>query len=240
MKRFLTLDWDAIAGIAAAILAIVLHFLHVVEEDVLLSILLVLIALIFVRDLRHERGFDEMETGIKDGLARMRWIESSLRPPDAVLVGPQSLRAQSEAFSREAAGEMTWFHVCLLMFRPQELFNVLLRPAIENPRVTSIQFVLDESERQAWEEHVVPKVRQCPGHEKVQPPRWRRIDEAVSVIFSGSADGGSGDCLLSFWGEPFMSHATNAPVPRYIFRVNRQSELVGRLADIDRKYRLGG
>lgn len=239
IKRFLSLDWDAIAGIVAAIVAITLHFLHVVEEDVLLSILLVLIALLFVRDLRREHGFDEMEAGIRDGLVRMRGIESSLRPPDAVLVGPRALRAQSEAFAREAVGEMTWFHVCLLMFRPQELFDVLLRPAIENPRVTSIQFVLDQSEREAWDEHVMPKVRQCAGHAKVKPPHWTTIDETVSVIFAGDADGGGGDCLLSFWGEPFMSHATNRPVPRYIFRVSRQSELVGRLADIDRKYRLG-
>jgi len=206
---------------------------------VLLSILLVLIALLFVRDLRRERGFDDMETGIKDGLARMRGIESSLKPPDAVLIGPQSLRAESEAFSREAAGEMTWFHVCLLMFRPQELFDVLLRPAVENPRVTAIQFVLDESERGSWAEHVLPKVRRCAGSAKVREPRWTNIDETVSVIFAGHAAGGAGDCLLSFWGEPFMSHATNAPVPRYIFRVSRHSELVGRLADIERKYRLG-
>jgi hypothetical protein len=37
----------------------------------------------------------------------------------------------------------SWFHVCLSMFRPQPLFDTLLRPAVENPQVTSIQFILD-------------------------------------------------------------------------------------------------
>lgn len=42
---------------------------------------------------------------------------------------------------------MIWFNVCLLMFVPQDLFDSLLRPAIENPYVTSIRFILDERER---------------------------------------------------------------------------------------------
>ena len=48
MKRVLTFDWDAIAGIIAAVAAIVLHLLHVVEEDVLLVIAVVLIAVLFL------------------------------------------------------------------------------------------------------------------------------------------------------------------------------------------------
>ena len=42
-----------------------------------------------------------------------------------------------------------------MMFRPQDLFDRLLRPAIENPRVSRILFVLDEGERADWRDHVV-------------------------------------------------------------------------------------
>ena len=34
IKRLIQSDWDAIAGILAATAAIVMHFLHVIEEDV--------------------------------------------------------------------------------------------------------------------------------------------------------------------------------------------------------------
>ena len=58
MKRLLRLDWDIVAGILAAIAAIVLHLLHIVGVDVPLTITLVLLALLLFRDLRRE-GQDE-------------------------------------------------------------------------------------------------------------------------------------------------------------------------------------
>jgi len=53
-KRWIQIDWDAIAGIIAALIAIVMHYLHALEVDVLLMITLVLLALLFIRDLRSE------------------------------------------------------------------------------------------------------------------------------------------------------------------------------------------
>lgn len=236
-SRLLAFDWDAIAGIVAAVLAIVLHLLHVVEEDVLLSIALVLLALLFVRDLRTERSDERLASLIEATAIRTRDIEQRLQPIDAVLVGPRDLRNATERFSHEASGEMVWFHVCLSMFRPQQLFDAMLRPAIENPNVTSIQFVLDRREQESWAADVIPKVSACRGAAKVLEPHWTEIDESVSVIFSGGNNGRPGDALLSFWGEPFMSHSTARPVPRYIFRVAAHSELAGRLADVERSYR---
>jgi choline-glycine betaine transporter len=47
-------DWDAIAGIAAAVAALILHLFHVVQLDILITIPLVLVALLLLRQLRHE------------------------------------------------------------------------------------------------------------------------------------------------------------------------------------------
>ena len=52
MNRLLRIEWDAIAGVVAAITAIVLHFLHVIDLEVLAVITLVLIAAMFIRLLR--------------------------------------------------------------------------------------------------------------------------------------------------------------------------------------------
>jgi hypothetical protein len=237
MKRLLRFDWDALAGIAAAGAALVMHFLHIVEADVLLMLAVVLIALLFLRDLRRERSAERLAEQVDRIAASVGALQTAVRPPDTVLVGPQQIRATTEQFARHASGDMLWFHVCLTMFRPQLLFDTMLRPALENPRVRSIQFVLDRAQQELWSSTVVPKLAVCEGREKVRPPVWTTISENVSCIISEVGTGGRTECLVSFWGEPFMSHAVGRDVPRYIFHVQSHSELVGRLVDLVRAYR---
>ncbi len=238
MKRLLRLDWDVIAGIVAAVAALVMHFLHVVEADILLMIAVVLIALLFLRDLRRERHAERMGECLQQTEAVVKDIQAKLIPPDVILIGPRQLLTESEGFSVRARGDMVWFHVCLLMFKPQALFDSLLRPAIENPLVTSIQFVLDQEQRELWEVELVPKVMTCRGKEKVKEPYWTTIEENVSLIISDIGSDNRTECLLSFWGEPFMARTTGRDVPRYIFHVQSQSELVGRFVDLVRSYRV--
>ncbi len=238
MKRLLRLDWDVIAGIVAAVAALVMHFLHVVEADILLMIAVVLIALLFLRDLRRERHAERMDECLQQTEAVVKDIQAKLIPPDVILIGPRQLLTESEGFSVRARGDMVWFHVCLLMFKPQALFDSLLRPAIENPLVTSIQFVLDQEQRELWEGELVPKVMRCRGKEKVKEPYWTTIEENVSLIISDIGSDNRTECLLSFWGEPFMARTTGRDVPRYIFHVQSQSELVGRFVDLVRSYRV--
>ena len=238
LKRTLQVDWDAVAGIIAAVVALIMHFLHVIEEDVLLSIALFLMALLFIRDLRRERDSERLGAqvrGIEEGVSAIR---ASLHPPDVVLVGPVDLRKVSRQFSERAFGQMTWFHVCLSMFRTQELFDILLKPAIVNPDVSDICFTLEPSQKELWRTDVLPKIQACRGASKVRAPAWRDIKENVSFILSAGREGASGGCLLSFWGEPFMSSTVERSVPRYIFDVQPRSELVTRLAEMERGYRL--
>ncbi|MHB1381904.1 MAG: hypothetical protein ACYCXJ_06750, partial [Thermoleophilia bacterium] len=164
-------------------------------------------------------------------------LSVGLTPPDAVLVGPGRLRAVTEQFASQANGEMVWHNICLSMFRPQALFDSLLCPAIDNPRVTSIQFILDESQRDLWESEVLPKIARCSGSGKVRAPRWVAIDEPISMIISDVAEKGGSECLLSFWGEPFMATTSERSVPRYIFHVQSHSELMARLVEVERNYR---
>jgi hypothetical protein len=237
LKRFLTFDWEAIAGIIAAVAAIMMHLLHLIDEGVLLAIAVVLIALLFIRDLRRDRATEQTRVTIEEIRIVLQSIKTSLLPPDVVLIGPTQLRVTSERFAANAKGEMIWFHVCLSMFRPQPLFDTLLRPAIENPLVTSIQFILDENQKALWESEVLPKVGACKGRDKVKPPRWTKIKESVSVIIADAGSTVGTEGLLSFWGEPFMAHTTERNVPRYIFHVQEHSELVARLVELVRNYR---
>ena len=234
MKKFLRLDWDAIAGIVAAMAAIIMHFLHLIEEDILLTIAVVLIALLFIRDLRRERLAERIGESVQQTKDTVKTIQANLLPPDAILVGPRRLHAVCERFSARARGEMVWFNVCLLMFKPQSLFDTLLRPAIESPLVSSIQFVLEKGQQNLWDSEIVPKVAACRGKEKVKEPLWTTAKDNISLIISDTDSDGMTECLLSFWGEPFMAKAEGQNIPRYVFHVQSQSELVGRLVDLVR------
>lgn len=236
-RWFRRYEWDAVAGIMAAVAALILHLLHVVEPDVLLTITLVLVAILLLRQLRHEEREERVEntTGRTEQL--LGKLQDALKTPEVVLVGPRALRASSERFARQARGNMVWFNVCLLMFRPQELFDCLLRPAVENPQVKQIQFVLDESEREHWRDHVVPKLALCREAGKVLEPRWCAMKENLSFVLADFEAEGRVEAQLSFWGEPFMARTAGRDIPRYIFHVQAHSELVTRLVELERNYR---
>ena len=47
-KRLLKQDWEVVAVLLAAIIALILHFLHITEEGVLLAIAIVLLAFLLI------------------------------------------------------------------------------------------------------------------------------------------------------------------------------------------------
>jgi hypothetical protein len=237
-RSLLRLEWDAIAGIIAATLAIVLHLLHLISIEVLITISVVLLALLFLRILRAEQVTERIQTDLHTISGTLAALQSQFKPEDTVLVGPASIASESMHFSQKARGEMVWFHVCLSMFRPQRLFDLLLKPAIVNPNVHAVQFIVDPGQRELWDREVVPKVRACSDSHKVREPVWIPIDESVSIILSDYGTQGATTALLSFWGEPFMARSSGRDVPRYIFIVHAHSELIPRLVDITRDYRL--
>lgn len=237
MNRIREFDWEAAAGIAAAVTALVLHLLHVADEATLLAVVLVLLALILLRDLRRESREERQTALLESSAGAIPQLRALLSPPDVLLVGPRGLRAASEQFARTAQGEMLWYNVCLLMFVPQDLYDALLRPAVENPAVTSIQFVLDRREEQRWRENVLPKLTQTSGHEKVHEPRWAPLPETISFILAEGRDGEK-EAHLSFWGEPFMARTAGGDLPRYVFHVQPGSELIARFEDLAHQSRL--
>jgi hypothetical protein len=234
LKRFFSLEWDAIAGIIAAVAAIALHLLHIVDEGVILPIILALMGLLFINFMRHTRNNELTAEQVDRTAHAVTKIQSALAGPDVLLVGPRHLQAVNEQFLRNMSGDTLWFNVCLSMYTPQPLFDALLRPALENPLVTSIQFVLDESQRDLWQRDIQPRIAACAGHAKVKAPGWHTLDNTVSYILADSQLSGGCEALLSFWGEPFMAQSTERDQPRYIFHVQRHCELLPHLEELAR------
>jgi hypothetical protein len=238
LKRFLSYEWDAIAGILAAAAAIMLHLLNIVDEHIILPIVLALMALLFINFMRHTRNNERTAGQVERTQKMVARMQSSLSTPDVVLIGPRQLRTANEQFARNMGGEAILFNVCLSMYRTQPLFDALLRPAIENPQVTSIQFVLDESQQGLWQAEVLPKIAACDGHSKVQEPHWCALSKNISFILADTQSEAAEEALLSFWGEPFMAQSTERNVPRYIFHIQAHSELLPHLVEMERNCRM--
>jgi hypothetical protein len=234
LKRFLSLEWDAIAGIVAAVTAVILDLLRLVDDRVALPILLALMALLFINFMRHTRNNELTADQVDRTAHAVSRIQSALKAPDVILIGPRHLRSANEQFVRHMRGDTVWFNVCLSMYKPQPLFDTLLRPAVDHPMVTSIQFVLDESQRDLWQKIIQPKIIACNGGAKVKEPRWCTLSKTVSFILADNELSGGTEALLSFWGEPFMAQTTERDVPRFIFHVQRNSELLPHLVELER------
>lgn len=202
LKRLLSDEWDAIAGLLAAVVAIILHLLHIVDEQVTLPIVLALLGLLFINFMRHTRRNEDTADQVDRVGHAVRRMQYALKPPDLVLVGPRQLRSISEQFARHMSGDAIWFNVGLSMCKPRPLFDALLRPALENPPVGSVQFVLDASQQGLWEQAVWPKMLACGQEAKVREPRWCNLSQNVPFILADSQQGGGAEALLSFWGEP--------------------------------------
>ena len=79
-------DWDAIAGIAAAVGALILHVFHVVQTDILLTITLVLEAIILLRQLRHESREERVDATTARTEQMLAKVQDAMRTPDVVLI----------------------------------------------------------------------------------------------------------------------------------------------------------
>ena len=238
LKRLLRQEWEAVAGVLAALTALILHFLHIIETDIILAIALVLLAILLFRDIKGENQAERLAKAQNGIITSLGDIKSALHPSEVVLVGPKDLRSQSMQFAHKGKGEVVWFNVCLRMYRLQQPFDLMLRPFIENPDITSIRFVLDEKEKDHWQTSVLPKIATCSGCNKVQEPFWCQLKENVSFVLVETSPEGEAEALVSFWGEPFMAMSTEKNVPRYVLYIREGSELIARLKEHERICRL--
>src|SRR5689334_10183434 len=92
LARLRSYDWDAVAGIIAACVALVLHLLGLADQEVVSAIVLVVLALLLLRDLRREQTDDRIEAAANDTRELLARIEAEISPADVLLIGPRHLR----------------------------------------------------------------------------------------------------------------------------------------------------
>jgi hypothetical protein len=232
------IEWEAIAGLIAAITGITLHLLDVTDANILRVITLVLVSLLFLRDLRGEERWEAIGSDCKLSVKLLEEIKAGLHPAEIDLIGPSRLRSATAQFAGRARGEVVWFNACSQMLDSHDLLAAILHPFLANPGVTKVRFVLDEAERAHWESKVRPVLEAMPEGRKVEPPSWGNLESGISfVIAETDAEEGKAEALVSFWGEPFMAVHHDRRMPGYIIHVREHSELVGRLREVERASR---
>ena len=233
LRRLLRIDWDVVAGIIAALVAMLLSFMGLVSDTVGRGIILLLCALLLIRDLRGEareiRMFDKLDV-IKRHVAGL----TAAKQADIHLVGPKRMRQEFADFATTVYGEVRWFNACCRMFRRQEVFDATLRPFLDNPNATSIILLCRPEERQFWLTDLLPKLRKCEHGDKVRPPLWGPIRTNVSFVL-GDVDGdGRDEAMVSIIEEPFATSNQGPAVPRFLVRVFSHCDLIAPLEDMSR------
>ena len=233
LRYLLRIDWDVVAGIIAALVAMLLSFMGLVSESVGRGIILLLCALLLIRDLRGEarehRMFDKLDV-IKRHAAAL----TAATRADIQLVGAKRMRQEFTEFATTVYGDVRWFNACCRMFRRQEVFDATLRPFLENPNVTAIHLLCRPEERQGWLHDLLPKVNKCAHGHKVQPPLWGPIRTNVSFVL-GDVDGdGRDEAMVSIIEEPFAASNQGPAVPRFLVRVFSNCDLIAPLEDMSR------
>lgn len=90
IKKLLNYEWDAIAGLIAAVVAIILHLLHIVDEHVILPIVLALLGLLFINFMRHTWQNELTAEHVERTEHTVHRIQASLKLPEIILVGRDS------------------------------------------------------------------------------------------------------------------------------------------------------
>ena len=233
-------EWEAVAGLVAAVTALVLHFLHVTDANLLRVITLVLVALLFLRDFRNEARWETLGEATATSVRLLGEIKAATREPEVDLIGPAKLRCATAQFAGQCQGAVVWFNACPDMLAARESAEAILHPFLVNPRITTIRFVLDHRQRDRWQTVVQSTLGALREFGKVEPPVWGDLDSGVSFLI-GETDSveGKAEALVSFWGEPFMAVHHDRRIPGYIIHVRQHSELIGRFREVERAFRVG-
>jgi hypothetical protein len=133
IKKLLKTDWEIIAGITAAVAIIVLKFLH------LLTLAIVLLAGLFLRELRKESVFDKLAEDIGELQAGMKLLTVSQAEQGSTLVTPAAMYDAMCAFSRHAQGVCVFKHISPFMFKKDKLFDAFLKPMLESDAVSEVE-----------------------------------------------------------------------------------------------------
>lgn len=236
-------NWELVAVVIAGFLGLVLHAIGVIHDDtILISLILFLLCLYIMRDMSFETANEERIKGVYE---KLKSIESRLEDSEVELILPQNIASATNEFYSRNRGEIWMFNMCMKMYGKKELFNRVLKPIIDGENAKDIQFIVDNKEKDAWNNNVIPLINECKNKKKVLPPIFSDITEPIAFQMIRTGDEKDlREALISIWGEPFMAgHGRDGGLnevhhPRYVFHIKSHSEIIPRLKELFLRYKL--
>lgn len=230
-------NWDLLAVIAASIVGLVLHLLGILPEAYLISLILLLLCLHAIHEVGHGMTYEESYEEIMG-------IKSELKKPEPeIRLITKNHFSAGEEFALRNRGVMRWFNTPMGVLRSQEIFDKLVKSAVDNPKTKRIEFILKPGMKAFWEKEVQPKIEKCSGKDKVALPMWRDVKENIGfkmIDLSETED--TREAHLTVWGEPFtIEHEIEIYPriyhPRYILYLKSNCEMIPHLKELFLKYR---
>ena len=236
IKKLLKTDWEIIAGITTAVAVIVLKFLHLVHEETMLTLAVVLLAGLFLRELRKESVIDTLMKDIGELQAGMKLLTVHQAEQGSSLVTPAALYDAMCAFSRRAQGVCVFKHINPFMFKKDNHFDAFLKPMLESDAVSEVIFIIIENDKDNYDLYVREKVDACEGGTKVAEPIVSENPDGNGIISCNCGLSEEFEALITFFSEPFMVKYGENWVPKFALHVLPDSEVSKSVSDIVRRY----
>lgn len=112
IRKLLSIEWDTLSGVVAALAAMVLSFFDLASPMTVRAILLLIVALILLRELRR----DSREAQYAEHLDIMRQDVHALLDKAGgacmTLIPPAALLHEFQDFATHLHGTVTWYNAC--------------------------------------------------------------------------------------------------------------------------------
>ncbi len=225
-------EWDLLAVVAASIIGIIAHVLNLIPEGYIISLILLLLALHALHEIGHDMKFDEANAALISMERRLTGIEPEVK----VITGDHF--KHGEALARRNRGTFVWFNTPMTVMRSQEIFDLMLKPAIESRATKRVEFILSPEQKDFFDTFVWPKIQACRGREKVSYPAFVPIKENFGFkMIDASETEEAKEFHLTFLDNPFTitrkgEDGSKVVHPKIIFHVLPKSELSKELKEV--------
>jgi hypothetical protein len=236
VKKLLKTDWEIVAGLLAAVGVIVLKFLHIVDEETMLTLAIVLLAGLFLRELRRELVFDKFAENLNEIEASVKQLTVHYADQGSTLVTPSAMNDSMCAFSQRAKGVCVFKHVSPFMFNKVSHFNGFLKPMLEHDAVSEVIFIINDDEKDDYNRYVKAKIDTCDGATKVAEVITAENTDGNGIIAFNCGLSEGFEALITFFSEPFMVKYNENWVPKFAMHVLPDSEVAKIISDNIRKY----
>jgi len=235
-KKLLKADWEIFAGLAAAIAVIVLKFLHLIHVETMLTLAIVMLAGLFLRELRRETVIDKFIEDIADIQMSVKQLTLAQADQGSSLITPAAMNVAMSTFSKRACGTCVFKHVSPFMFKKDANFNAFLKPMLERDAVNEVIFIIMHDEKETYDRYVRSKIDACEGGSKVAEVITADNPDANGIIACNCGLTEGFEALITFFSEPFMIKIGEHMVPKFALHVLPNSEVSNLVSDNVRRY----